>query len=324
MMNGFRFLGCGRRTGHARLLFAALAIVLTYQGTTAGVQLTYSKGQNVSPAFEGWEQAADGFRYFIFGYINRNWEEEIDVPVGPDNNLEPGGPDRGQPTHFLPRRNLFVFRVQVPKSFTEKDEMVWTLTTHGKTERVYAALRADYFVDKVVQASELGAFAGAALPPEIHSNEPPAVRIDGTKSRTVKVGQPLTLIAWASDDGKPKRGTRGGPTTTRRATARGGDPVYTPPRQGILTDATGLRLSWFVYRGAGKVTFNPEQFKVWQDTRTDANSPWAPYWVTPPVPPDGKWVVEVSFDEPGTYVLRCLASDGALLAYEDLTVSATR
>jgi hypothetical protein len=100
--------------------------------------------------------------------------------------------------------------------------------------------------------------------------------------------------------------------------------VYTPPRQGILTDATGLRLSWFDYRGAGKVAFSPEQFKVWQDTRADANSPWSPYWVTPPVPPDGKWVVEASFDEPGTYVLRCLASDGALVAYEDLAVNVTQ
>jgi hypothetical protein len=319
-MNESRFLGPGQRTGRARALFAALATVLTCQWATSAGQLTYSKGQTVSPAFEGWEQAADGSRFFIFGYMNRNWEEEFDVLVGPDNNVEPGGPDRGQPTHFLPRRNLFVFRVQVPKNFTEKDEMVWTLTTHGKTERAYATLRADYFVDNVVEASEFGAFAGAALTPDIHSNEPPAVRIDGAKVRTARVGQPLTLIAWASDDGKPKRGA---PRTTRRSTARGGEPVYTPPRQGILTDATGLRLSWFVYRGAGKVTFSPEQFKVWQDTRADANSPWSPYWVTPPVPPDGKWVVEASFDEPGTYVLRCLASDGALVAYEDLAVAVT-
>jgi hypothetical protein len=319
-MKGFSLLGRGRITGRAAPLLAAFAMVLFSQGIAGGGQLTYSKGQDVSPAFEGWEQAADGSRHFIFGYLNRNWEEEFDVLVGPDNNVEPGGPDHGQPTHFLPRRNLYAFRVPVPKNFTEKDEMVWTLTTHGKTERAYATLRADYFVDKVVEASELGAFAGQVLKQDNHSNEPPTVKIDGAKNRTVRVGQPITLVAWASDDGKPKVGAR----PTRRPTARGGDPVYTPPRQGILTDATGLRLSWFVYRGAGKVTFNPEQFKVWQDTRADANSPWSPYWVTPPVPPSGKWVVGASFDEPGTYVLRCLASDGALIAYEDVTVSATR
>ena len=64
--------------------------------------------------------------------MNRNWEEEIDVPVGPDNGFNVGGADQGQPTHFLPRRNRFVFRVPVPEDFTDKDELIWTLTTHGQ------------------------------------------------------------------------------------------------------------------------------------------------------------------------------------------------
>src|SRR5713226_6011187 len=137
-MKGFSVFGGGRTAGGARRLLAVFAVVLASQGNAAGGQLTYSKGQDVSPAFEGWEQAADGSRYFIFGYLNRNWEEEFDVQVGPDNNVEPGGPDQGQPTHFLPRRNLYAFRVPVPKNFNEKSEMVWTLTAHGKTERAYA------------------------------------------------------------------------------------------------------------------------------------------------------------------------------------------
>ena len=74
--------------------------------------LSYTNGQNISPAYEGWEQASDGSKYFLFGYMNRNWEEEIDVPVGAENSFNVGGADQGQPTHFLPRRNRFVFRVQ--------------------------------------------------------------------------------------------------------------------------------------------------------------------------------------------------------------------
>jgi hypothetical protein len=86
-----------------------------------------------------------------------------------------------------------------------------------------------------------------------------------------------------------------------------------------------VRLSWIVYRGdARQVTFDPEQMKTWQDTRVYANSPWSPPYVIPPVPPDGKWVVQATFDEPGTYVLRALASDGALFSGEDLTIIATR
>jgi hypothetical protein len=85
--------------------------------------------------------------------------------------------------------------------------------------------------------------------------------------------------------------------------------------------AVGLRLSWYVYRGTGKVRFNPEQTKVWEDTRTGANSPWAPRWLTPPVPPDGKWVTQITFEQPGTYVLRCLAHDGIVGASGDVTVN---
>ena len=41
--------------------------------------LSYSSGQNVSPAYEGWREGPDGSRYFLFGYMNRNWEEELNV-----------------------------------------------------------------------------------------------------------------------------------------------------------------------------------------------------------------------------------------------------
>src|SRR6476469_8973676 len=114
------------------LVFGAASIMV--MRPLAGAQsLTYTKGQNIAPAYEGWEQDADGSKWFVFGYMNRNWVEEIDLAPGPDNNIMPGGPDAGQPTHFLPRRNRFVFRVPVPKGFTEKDELIWTLTAHGVT-----------------------------------------------------------------------------------------------------------------------------------------------------------------------------------------------
>src|SRR5439155_24656322 len=93
---------------------------------------------------------------------------------------------------------------------------------------------------------------------------------------------------------------------------------------GILSNAPGLRLSWFVYRGKDNVSFNPEQAEVWEDTRPDGNSPWSPFWNPPPVPPDGKWTVEATFKEPGVYTLRCLASDGALGAYDDIIVEVQR
>ena len=310
-----------------------------FVATSAAQSLTYTKGQNVAPAYEGWEQAPDGSTYFLFGYMNRNWEEELDVPVGPDNSFNIGGADQGQPTHFLPRRNRFVFRVRVPSGFGPKDELVWTLTTHGKTEKAYATLRPDYIVDDVVKASETGALGAGTSSPEVRANKPPVLSVQEIKSRNVRAGEPLTLVTEVKDDGvpKPRNLARVAAAQARAAEqSTGAQPAAaapaTPPRNPALSPPTritvgknlGLHISWFVYRGAGKVTFDPPQIKAWEDTRAGANSPWAPLWGAPPVPADGRQEVHVTFSEPGTYVLRCRADDGALVADEEVTITVTR
>jgi hypothetical protein len=322
-----------------RLAVTAAAVFALAATHPRAQSLSYTKGQNVSPAFEGWEEDADGSKYFLFGYMNRNWEEELNVPTGPDNTIMPGGPDQGQPTHFLPRRNRFVFRVPAPKSFTEKDEMVWTLPTYGKTEKAYATLRLDYKVDDVVKASETGALGAGTSSPEVRANKPPTVKVEGTKTVTAKVGQPLTLTALVLDDGVPKRRVGGGSAavnnvgsrqnqTQGQGGGRGGDPAQQrqqramqPPSRVTVGKNVGLHLSWFVYRGSGSVKFDPDQVKAWEDTRAGANSPWAPLWTPPEMPADGKVVVHATFSEPGTYVLRGLADDGALFGHDDVTVT---
>jgi len=320
-----------------RFAFSVLMVGLAAQ-TASTQMLSYSRGQNVSPAFEGWEKNADGSFNMLFGYMNRNWEEEPDVPVGPDNNISPGLPDQGQPTHFLPRRNRFVFKVPVPADWGKK-ELIWTLTTKGKTERAFATLREDSLVDNLVQASEQGAIGAGVSSPEIRANVAPEITID-TGERRAQIGQPLTLVAMAKDDGVPR--PRFGPdsrqaevigrararatnTTPPAPVARGTmqfDPgSQRPPSAITVGSQTGLRHSCFVYRGAGRVSFSPRQAKVWEDTRAGANSPWAPGWGAPAVPAEGKYQVAVTFEDPGTYTIRCLASDGALHTYKDVVVT---
>ena len=92
---------------------------------------------------------------------------------------------------------------------------------------------------------------------------------------------------------------------------------------GTPNSASGLRVAWIVYRGPGDVTFDPPQFKVWEDHRPGANSPWAPGWKPPEPPPDDLWEVQATFSEPGQYVLRSLAHDGGLDTHRDITVSVT-
>jgi hypothetical protein len=308
------------KTSRTSGLPSAVVIALVFAAgpigpAPAAQSLTYARGQNVAPAYEGWEQDADGVKYFLFGYMNRNWEQELDVPVGPDNSFNIGGADQGQPTHFLPRRNRFVFRVRVPNGFSDKDELVWTLTTNGKTEKAYATLRPDYIVDDVVKASETGALGAGTSSPEVRSNKPPAVRVEELKSRSVKVGEWVTLTADVKDDGipKPRDFSR---VAAAQARAAQQSAAATPPRNPSL----GLHLSWFLYRGPGTATFDPPQVKAWEDTRAGSNSPWSPLWSAPKLPENGKVPVMVKFDAPGTYVLRCLADDGALTAGEDVTI----
>jgi hypothetical protein len=223
-----------------------------------------------------------------------------------------------------------VFRVAVPDAFGEDDELVWTLVTHGKTERAFATLRPDYFVDNLIRASEQGALEAGRSDPVTRSNAAPTLAIEGAGARTARVGEAVELVVVASDDGiPPPRDQR--PVSEQAFLIVRGDAAapkdfdlrWLPPLQVTVGSATGLRLSWYVYRGGGRVEFDPLQTKVWEDTRTGANSPWAPLWKVPPVPPGGRWVTRVTFREPGDYVLRCLASDGALDTAGDVTVTVT-
>ena len=265
-----------KRRGGLHIGTVVLAVAVTGAGLSeSSGQDRFSRGQNLVPTFEGWEANTDGTFNMVFGYLNRNYEEMLDLPIGPNNNLEPGGPDQGQPTHFLPRRNRYVFRVKVPQDFGTK-ELVWTLTAHGKTEHAYATLKPEYLIDNHIVMTNNG-----VRNIDSDDNKPPSIRMDGDLHKTVAVGEPITLTAFVSDDGVPK---------SRRGRRR----------------TSGLRVAWFVYRGPAAVSFDPEQFKVYPDF--GGNSPFTPGWTPPPVPADGKYLVRATFTQPEGL---CPADDGS-------------
>ena len=314
-----------RLTRGASVLFAAVMGIVAYQAPGAAQHsraaegnLTYARGQSVIPIYQGWTENADGTFDLHFSYMNQNWEEEIDVQIGPNNTLQPAplGPDAGQPTHFYPRQNRWQFTVRVPKDWGTKD-VIWTLTSHGQTHRAYATLQEGYAMDEFLIQFEFGGQA-------IRGRKPPVVKVEGAKQRTVTVGQSIPLIAVATDeDAPPARGRGPG---RRREGAEPRSPGEVGPEDVggdfVRSTAPGLRLAWLVYRGAGRVTFDPPMpFKVWEDQR--GGSPWAPGWQAPPVPPGNKWVYNVRFQDPGTYVLRALAHTGSTFAYENVTFTVT-
>ena len=272
-----------------------VAVSLCTLTAASGQTIIFERGQNVVPAFEGWEQNPDGTFDIIFGYLNRNSREKVHIPIGPNNYIEPGDQDQGQPTFFEPRRNRYMFRVTVPPDFGTK-EIAWTIVSRGKTEQAFGTLKPDYVNDSPLMQKDVG-----GLRAEREANQAPIVSIEGNVHRRTSVGEPLSLTAVASDDDIPPR---------KPASAR------VP----VNYNAWGLRLAWIVWRGDGnQVSFDPEQFDV--HPNYDGNSPWSPGWEAPPLPADGRFPVNVWFSAPGTYVLRAYAHDGGLGSVTDVTVT---
>ena len=269
-----------------RSTFKVCLALLFLTAAAGGVraQIKYARGQNVAPAFEGWEKNPDGTYNFVFGYLNRNYEEEIDIPVGPDNNIEPGG-DRGQPTHFYPRRQRFVFKVTVPKDWDKQQKLVWTLTSHGRTDQAKAWLQPEWELNDEVISENNG---GGVLET---SNEPPS--ITGSPSQTITLPETVTLTVTAQDDGIPK------PRPRKTTPSPSADPNVNPepPRRD-----RGVQIKWIVYRGPGQVKFDPDT---------------SPYIYGKPAMLSSK----VSFSAPGTYVLQAIASDGQLSSTHNVTVT---
>jgi hypothetical protein len=208
--------------------------VLIASGVSAGQQVKYAIDQNVQPVFEGWERNSDGTFTLDFGYLNRNYEEEVDVQIGTENHFEPGDPDRGQPTHFDARRHRFVFKVPLPKGWDPKARLTWAVTSHGRTDKALGWLQPEWEVDAGVEQMNIG--PGGA-PDE--DNKPPEVK--GQSTYSASLDAPLTLSVIATDDGIPK------PRKPRNEA------------QAKMMRPQGVRLFWTEYRGPGRVDFEPRE-----------------------------------------------------------------
>jgi hypothetical protein len=269
-------------------LAAAAAVAITAGGTiiaAQGLMLPSGPkkafGASISPAYDGWFNNPDGTHTFLVGYYNRNWTQEVDVPIGPNNHFEPGDPDRGQPTHFLPNRNFGMFIITVPKNTAATEKLWWVLTVNGVTQRVPLHMSADYNITPQVASEES---------PGGKYNKPPTLRFspDGPASqspvaslvtaieRTAVVGLPMPLDLWVEDDGLYASGTNA--------------PMTEAARMVTLVVAK--------YRGPGPVTVGKGHDKL---TSLRGGTPGEPY--------AGKTSTTLNFSEPGDYLVHVTAND---------------
>jgi hypothetical protein len=261
---------------------------LAQQLPTAIPQTKWSSGQDVVPYFEGWIRNADGSFDLVFGYFNRNWQEELAIPAGPDNRVEPGGPDRGQPTYFIPRRQGWVFRVRVPSDFG-KQVVTWTITANGKTEKAYGELLpVEEITERIVMTR------GNLNPGDGDPNKPPQIGISPVA--TASVGDAVSLVANVTDDGLPKPRE----AAPKRATAADATRIQAQTNSNAPSRPRGLNVTWMQLRGPARIAFEP---------------------AGPTSVLDGKTATVARFSEPGVYTIRATANDGALATKVDLTVT---
>lgn len=223
----------------------------------------HDSGQSVTGAYEGWFKNPDGSFSLLFGYLNRNLKEELDIPVGPENRIEPGGPDRGQPTHFLSRRHWGVFTVTVPKDFGDQ-KVTWTLVANHQTTVVPGSLNPLWEISPLFEV-------GLGNTPPVVSFEENGPSVQGpqafTASRTTTSATPLALTVWVADDAKSYPGAK---------------PPDTPP----------VTLTWSKFRGPGTVTFSNARPAVQKiDSKTAAFAGQATTTVTFGEP--GEYILEV-------------------------------
>jgi len=316
------------------MVAAAFLVVINALGTDASAQAAQQRptvpsgvlleplgttGEAVYPAFEGWGPLKDGTSALLLGYFNRN-KEPIDVPIGPDNRIEPGGPDYGQPTHFHSGRQWGVFSIVVPKDFGTK-KLTWTLTANGHASTVQFWLNPPYWIDF---------FKNGA-----NGNEPPRIKFSANgpeligpprekfvQTLTATVGQPLDLTAWAADQppttvseaegggaaaaAAAARETRKPPANEPLPAIIGGRVISGAPAAGGGGGAAAaaaarekrgdIQVLWKKYRGPGDVKIATETINLMNDG-------------------DAKKFLEAkttaTFSAPGTYWLRAQVNDSS-------------
>ena len=273
---------------HARLCVAMMLIV-GFSGSLAG-QERWSRGQNIQPVYEGWERNDDGSFNMVFGYLNRNYEEQPVIIVGANNSVSPGPADQGQPTYFYPRRQQFVFKVRIPADWGDKD-LTWAVTHNGRTDYAFGHLAPVWEMDDGVLRLNRGSGSGGGYA----DNQRPFVSVDGgSDAFEVTLPDSLEIAVIVGDDGIPPPN----PKLAERNPRRG------PKSQAIVdvrnAATTGLAVTWLHWRGPGQVTFDPQ---------------------VPEIGEGGRAVTTVSFTEPGTYVLQAVADDTVYVSPTNVTVT---
>jgi hypothetical protein len=263
-------------------------------------------GEAIFPAFEGWGPDKSGENLMLLlGYYNRNRTQELDIPIGPDNRIEPDGPDYGQPTHFYTGRQHGVFAIKVPKDFGNK-KLTWSITANGQTSTISFWLNPPYWINFFKHPA--------------NGNEPPVIKFlrDGpvitgppvgiAQTLSATAGRPVPLTLWASDvpmevtQAEEELAERNRALTASRApnsvAVIGGQVIGGAARRGDTGTARAeppdITVNWRKHRGPGDVKFGQDRIPL--VTKRDPNVFL-------------EAVTTATFTAPGEYIVRAQVND---------------
>lgn len=274
MTNGIKTMA---RSVSALIVIVAASAVLSGQAPPYQLPMEPPRdfGTSITASMEGWFENPDGTKTFIVGYLNRNAKTEVDVPIGPNNNIEPGGPDYGQPTHFMPHRQLGMFTITVPKDFNQS-RLTWSITVNGRTNAIPLKLIPDYILQPFKDIAVGNTPPIVRFSPDGPTTQGPIAQLAKATTLKAKVGVPLAITAWAVDDGKYTSGSNAQPRNA-------------PPP---------VEFEWSKYRGPGDVKFDARIPKLTIETGGPIGAEFK-----------GHATTNVTFSAPGEYALHLNVDD---------------
>ena len=245
-------LSIGRLAAGLGLVTCMLAGAAPAAQQSLAMEPLKDSGQNILPAYEGWYQNADGSFTLLAGYYNRNKKEVLEIPIGPDNRIEPGGPDQGQPTHFDVGRGWGTLAIKVPKDFGDK-KLVWTLTANGKTVAIPFGIVKGYQIEPFKDAAMGNTPPVVKFQPTGTANQGPPAPLAQAYVTTATAGEASPITVWITDDGSDE---------TPVAAGGGGGGFQRPAR---------LSVTMSKYRGPGGIKFDDNTPTV-KDGKATANA----------------------------------------------------
>ena len=162
------------------------------------LSLTPPEGLPVIPVMEGWVANEDGTASFSMGFLNKN-KVGVDIPLGPNNYIEPAKYDGQQPTYFPPGRGAGSFAITVPADEINQDIWWYLKTGDGEMLKIPGRYGESAYELDFIRPRPAGSMQPLVGFGEDGAQAAGLTALMGAHEGTVTVGQQLELAVNVSD-----------------------------------------------------------------------------------------------------------------------------